>query len=199
MWISFGALVALHTILSGQNDFRGCIVASPAIAVEYTLTLRMIELVSDPVGWMFPTARVVPGVNFHALTRDPDFYRDYMADPLNVTESLTLRMGMEMSYGMAQLQRHRDIQDEESTFCNVHMLALQGTEDKVTSVDCVQDFMQRIANKDKELKLFPGLFHCLYNEPEKKEVMEYATSWLNQRSIHWTGATSQTVPTYLET
>ncbi|KAI9915500.1 hypothetical protein PsorP6_008504 [Peronosclerospora sorghi] len=108
-------------------------------------------------------------------------------------------MGMEVSYGMAQLQRHRDIQDEVSKFCNVPMLALQGNEDKVTSVDCVQDFMQRIANKDKDLKLFPGLFHCLYNEPEKQEVIKYATSWLNQRSIHWTGATSQTVPNYLET
>ncbi|KAI9914645.1 hypothetical protein PsorP6_007472 [Peronosclerospora sorghi] len=134
---------------------------------------------------MFPTARVVPGVSFHALTRDPDFYRDYMADPLNVTENLTLRMGMEVSYGMAQLQRHRDIQDEDSTFCNVPMLTLQGTEDKVTSVDCVQDYMQWIANKDMQLKLFPGLFHCLYNEPEKQEVMEYATSWLNQRSMDW--------------
>ncbi|KAI9909749.1 hypothetical protein PsorP6_010404 [Peronosclerospora sorghi] len=199
MGISFGALVALHTILSSQHDFRACIVASPAIAVEYTLTLRMIELVSEPIGWLFPTARVVPGVNFNALTRDPDFYRDFMADPLNVTENLTLRMAMQVSFGMAQLQRHRDIQDEESTFCNVPLLALQGTEDKVTSVDSVQAFMHRIANKDKELKLFPGLFHCLYNEPEKQDVMEYATSWLNQRSSHWTGATSQTLPPYLET
>ncbi|KAI9907077.1 hypothetical protein PsorP6_003908 [Peronosclerospora sorghi] len=164
----FGALVALNTILSGQHDFRGCIVGSPAIEVEYTLTLRMIELVSEPFGWMFPTARVVPGVSFHALTRDPDFYRDYMADPLNVTENLTLRMGMEVSYGMAQLQRHRDIQDEERTFCNVTLLALQGTEDKVTSVDCVQDFMQRIVNKGKELKLSQESFIVSIMNPRSR-------------------------------
>ncbi|KAI9913903.1 hypothetical protein PsorP6_005743 [Peronosclerospora sorghi] len=50
MGIYFGALVALHTILSGQHDFLCCIVASTDIAVEYALTLRMIELVSEPDG-----------------------------------------------------------------------------------------------------------------------------------------------------
>ncbi|OWZ08346.1 Serine protease, partial [Phytophthora megakarya] len=43
--------------------------------------------------------------------------------------------------------------------------------------------MGRAANKDKELKLFQGLFHCLWNEPEKQQVMEYASNWLNKRFV----------------
>ncbi|KAF1777839.1 Alpha/Beta hydrolase fold [Phytophthora cactorum] len=141
MGISFGALVALNTILSGKHHFSGCVVASPAIAVEYTLGLRIMETVSKPLVWMFPTARLVAGVNFAGLTRDPEFLKDYMADPLNVTENLTTLMA---------------VQDPNSTFCKVPLLVLQGTEDKVTSVKVVEDFMGRAANKDKELKLSRG-------------------------------------------
>ena len=82
---------------------------------------------------------------------------------------------------MTQLQSNKQIEDKKSTFCNVPLLVLQGTEDKVTSVTAVKDFMSRAANEDKELKLFVGLFHCLWNEPEKQAVMDYASDWLNKR------------------
>ncbi|GMF34447.1 unnamed protein product [Phytophthora lilii] len=181
MGISFGALVALNTILSGKHHFSGCVVASPAIAVEYTPALRIMETVSKPLVWLFPTARLVAGVNFAGLTRDPEFLKDYMADPLNVTDNLTTRMAVQVSLGMKQLQSSEQIENPNSTFCKVPLLVLQGTEDKVTSVKVVEDFMARAANKDKELKLFPGLFHCLWNEPEKQQVMDYASNWLNAR------------------
>ncbi|GMF41464.1 unnamed protein product [Phytophthora fragariaefolia] len=181
MGISFGALVALNTILSGKHRFGGCVVASPAIAVEYTPMLRVIEALSRPLVWLFPEARLVPGVNFEALTRDPEFLKDYMADPLNVTENLTTLMATQIGLGMKQLGTSSQIEDPNSTFCNIPLLVLQGTEDKVTSVKVVQEFMGRAANKDKELKLFPGLFHCLWNEPEKQQVMDYASTWLNAR------------------
>ncbi|KAF4317677.1 hypothetical protein JM18_007395 [Phytophthora kernoviae] len=153
MGISFGALVALNTILS----------------------------MSKPLVWLFPTARLVPGVNFAGLTRDPEFLKDYMADPLNVTDNLTTLMAVQIGKGMKQLQTNPQVTDQNSVFCNVPLLVLQGTEDKVTSMRVVEEFMARVANKDKELKLFPGLFHCLWNEPEKEQVMEYASNWLNAR------------------
>ncbi|KAL4106927.1 hypothetical protein PRIC1_004964 [Phytophthora ramorum] len=181
MGISFGALVALNVILSGEHQFSGCVVASPAIAVEYTTTLRVMEMLSKPLVWLFPTARLVAGVNFEGLTRDPEFLKDYMADPLNVTENLTTLMAVQVSLGMKHLQSSEQIENVSSTFCKVPLLVLQGTEDKVTSVKIVEDFMGRAANKDKELKLFPGLFHCLWNEPEKQQVMDYASNWLNAR------------------
>ncbi|OWZ08345.1 Serine protease [Phytophthora megakarya] len=191
MGISFGALVALNTILSDKHPFSGCVVASPAIAVEYTLALRLMEIVSKPLVWLFPTARLVPGVNFAGLTRDPEFLKDYMADPLNVTDNLTTLMATQVALGMHQLQTSSQIEDVNSTFCKVPLLVLQGTEDKVTSVKVVEEFMGRAANKDKELKLFQGLFHCLWNEPEKQQVMEYASNWLNKRFAHSAASSPQ--------
>ncbi|CAI5743270.1 unnamed protein product [Hyaloperonospora brassicae] len=181
MGISFGALVALNTILSGVHRFDGCVVASPAIAVELTPALRVIEMVAMPLVWLLPTARLVAGVNFQGLTRDSTFLTNYMTDPLNVTDNLTMLMAVQVASGMKQLQGNEQIEDHESAFSRVPLLVLQGTEDKVTSVQVVKDFVSRAAVKDKELKLFQGLFHCLWNEPEKQQVMEYASNWLDKR------------------
>ncbi|RLN75529.1 hypothetical protein BBJ28_00020835 [Nothophytophthora sp. Chile5] len=197
MGISFGALVALRTVLSGQHRFSACAVASPAIAVEYTPLLRVMETLSKPLVWLFPTARLVAGVNFAGLTRDPAFLEDYMADPLNVTDNLTTLMAVQVGVGMKQLQSDPQVVDPSSAFCNVPLLVLQGTEDKVTSVRVVEEFTTRAACKDKELKLFPGLFHCLWNEPEKKQVMDYATNWLNARFIEPQAAPTMTVTSKL--
>uniref|UniRef100_A0AAV1TLL6 Serine aminopeptidase S33 domain-containing protein n=1 Tax=Peronospora matthiolae TaxID=2874970 RepID=A0AAV1TLL6_9STRA len=183
MGISFGALVALNTILSGVHPFNGCIVASPAIAVEYTPTLHIVELVLKPLVWLLPTTRLVAGVNFKGLTRDPDFLANYMADPLNVTDNLTTLMAVQVGSGMKQLQNSEQVEDQTSMLSRVPLLVLQGTEDKVTSVPIVKNFVSRAAIKDKELKLFPGLFHCLWNEPEKQQVMDYASNWLNNRFV----------------
>ncbi|CAI5716962.1 unnamed protein product [Peronospora farinosa] len=200
MGISFGALVALNTILSDIHHFSGCVVTSPAIAVEYTPVLYVMEMVSKPLAWLCPTARLVAGVNMNGLTRDPEFFKDFIADPLNVTDNLTVLMAVQVSSGMSQLQTDKQIEDNKSTFCNVPLLVLQGTEDKVTSVTAVKDFISRAANKDKELKLFMGLFHCLWNEPEKQQVMDYASDWLNKRFLGPSIADSHdAVSTFMET
>lgn len=64
MGISFGTLVGLHTVLSGEHAFHALVLASPAISVEYTLTLRVMSLLSKPLSWLVPAARLVPGVNY---------------------------------------------------------------------------------------------------------------------------------------
>lgn len=64
MGISFGTLVGLHTVLSNVHAFRAVVLASPAVSVEYTLTLRAMSLFSKPLSWLIPAARIVPGVNF---------------------------------------------------------------------------------------------------------------------------------------
>ncbi|KAF1314238.1 Serine protease family s33, partial [Globisporangium splendens] len=211
MGISFGCLVGLHTILSKVHQFRAAVLASPAISVEYTLILRMMSVLSKSLSWLIPTAKIVPGVNFagaslhqpHAqiitklvhnfvmillllcvvgLCRDPAFVENYMADPLNVTDNLTARMGEQAMTAMNALAANRACEDPNSSFCAISLLIVQGTGDIVTSVPLARAFYNRIATKDKEFKEYKGLFHCIFNEPEKQEVMDYITQWLDART-----------------
>lgn len=64
MGISLGALVGLHTILSGKHKFAAAVLASPALGVEITTLLKLQGLLSKPLSWAIPTAKIVPAVNF---------------------------------------------------------------------------------------------------------------------------------------
>jgi alpha-beta hydrolase superfamily lysophospholipase len=69
MGISYGCLVGLHTMLSGEHPFSGMLMAAPALGVELTLTLRIQNLFAAPMVWAFPHARIVPGVNLDGTWR----------------------------------------------------------------------------------------------------------------------------------
>jgi acylglycerol lipase len=182
MGISFGALVAMHTVLSGKHAFRAAVLASPAVAVEYTLTLQVQQAVSRPLVWLLPRAKLVPGVNFSMLSRDEEFVRDYLADPLNVTDSLTTTMATQILAGMQALQSDPRVRDPSSAFCQVPMLVVQGTSDHVTSVRELERFFYDVlAAPDKTLRRFDGLYHCLFNEPEREQVLDAITDWLARK------------------
>ncbi|GLE06453.1 hypothetical protein PINS_up015700 [Pythium insidiosum] len=183
--ISYGCLVGLHTILSGVHPFQGVALASPALGVEMTLVLRLQQVLAKPMAFAIPHYRIVPGVNFDGLTRDPAFYRDYMNDKLNVKDNMTARMGVLSLTAMAAIEQHSATTDPASAFCRLPLLILQGTADIVTSVSVARAFYQRVANFDKEMKEYPGLCHCIYNEPEKQQVLEDLSSWLLARATQY--------------
>jgi len=63
------------------------------------------------------------------------------------------------------------------------ILVMHGTDDKLVSVAATQRMFERIESRDKELVIYPGFYHELFNEPEKQEVFERVTEWLDKKAI----------------
>jgi alpha-beta hydrolase superfamily lysophospholipase len=61
------------------------------------------------------------------------------------------------------------------------VLVMHGSEDRLASVDATRRIFERIGSTDKELVIYPGFYHELFNEPEKQEVFEGVTEWLDKR------------------
>ena len=63
---------------------------------------------------------------------------------------------------------------------DVHLPVLiqHGGADVLTSPLGSRDYIERIDSVDKTLKLYPDLYHEIFNEPEKDTVLEDLTSWL---------------------
>jgi alpha-beta hydrolase superfamily lysophospholipase len=38
-----------------------------------------------------------------------------------------------------------------------------------------------VGSPDVELKLYPGLYHEVFNEPEQDQVLDHVVSWINAR------------------
>jgi len=59
------------------------------------------------------------------------------------------------------------------------ILILHGTEDKLAAVDATRAVFDRIGSRDKQLKIYPGFYHELFNEPDKQDVFQTVGDWLS--------------------
>ncbi|KAK1938905.1 Monoglyceride lipase [Phytophthora citrophthora] len=179
--MSYGTLVSLHTILSGEHEFCGVVLVAPALLVEMTAVLRVQAVFARPLSKLIPKARIVPGVNEDFLCRDQDYLDDFKADPLTVSEPVTARMGAETLKAMRALEADKRVEDKDSKLCKLPMLMMMGSNDKVTSLELAQVFYDRLAASDKEFKVFDGYFHALFDDPEREAVFEHLDNWLKTR------------------
>ncbi|KAE9006299.1 hypothetical protein PR003_g16907 [Phytophthora rubi] len=178
---SFGSLVGLHTVLAGRHKFHAAVWASPTIGVTWTLLLWAESKLAAPLAVLFPKAKMVPAVRHELLCRDPGFLKDFRADPLTSTDMLTPRTGHESLQAIIRLQEDARVSNPDSTFCAVPMLFLAGSADGIADQQAAIKFFASMGNLDKDFKLFDGLFHLVYEDPEKEDVLRYLAQWLRRR------------------
>ena len=41
--------------------------------------------------------------------------------------------------------------------------------------------VEAVGSPDVELKVYPGLYHEVFNEPEQEQVLDDVVSWINAR------------------
>lgn len=65
-------------------------------------------------------------------------------------------------------------------FPNVPLLVLQAGDDKIVDKNDVFQWFQRITLKMKEYKEWQGLYHEIFNEPERDDVFSYMIEYVNR-------------------
>lgn len=179
--ISFGTLLGIHTVLSGKHAFHTAFWSGPMLGVSWTPALRVQAAIMQPLALMLPKVRLISGVDYDMLCRDPGFMEDFETDPLTTSEDLTARTGQQVLRAMMKLRGDTRIHDPLSEFCRVPMLFLAGSEDHIADQRATFRFFEHMGNNDKEFKVFDGVFHCVYEDPEREDVLAYLTAWLRRR------------------
>nr|CCA20772.1 serine protease family S33 putative [Albugo laibachii Nc14]CCA23722.1 serine protease family S33 putative [Albugo laibachii Nc14] len=179
--MSYGTLVGLHTILSGVHTFHAAVLVAPAVCVEWTTVLRVQAVFASALSILIPRKRIVPAVRHECLTRDKSLIEDMNKDPLMMMGKLTSRMGEQSLSAMRRLKKDKSIEDAQSTLGKLPVLSMIGSDDLVVSVSSIQDFHNRFRGKNKELKVFEGMYHCLFEEVEAERVYAYLVEWLGKQ------------------
>ena len=65
----------------------------------------------------------------------------------------------------------------------VPTLVMHGQEDGIVVVETGKWTYENLTVEDKILKIYPGLYHEIFNEVSKDEVIKDVTSWLNSRKM----------------
>ncbi len=168
---SMGGLISTLYLLRNQQRFAGCVLSGPAIKTELeppTLQLWLIRSFS----LLLPKLGVLQ-LDANGVSRDPAEVERYVNDPLNYSGKLSARTVSELFKSMNHVQQNASV-------ISLPMLLLHGGADAMASPEGSRFLHQHISSADKTLRIYPGLFHEIFNEPEKEQVFGDIDSWLDR-------------------
>ncbi|CEG42913.1 serine protease family [Plasmopara halstedii] len=178
---SFGSLVGLHVVLSCQHKFYAAFWASPTVGMEMKTIWKVQAAVIQPLALFLPRMRLVPSVDYELLWRDPGTLADFKTDPLATKDDITARTMQQTLHAMHRIMKDKSILHAGSSFCNLSVLFLVGSEDHVADQGVTRRFYDKIANPDKKFRVFDGVFHSVFEDPESEEIFDYLCEWLRDR------------------
>ena len=169
---SMGGAVALTYAIRHGDTISGLVVSGPAVATDAVpAPLKAITALLSKVAPKLPVFKIEED----AVSRDPHVVRDYKSDPLNHPGKLPARTLGEIVRGMDFIQR-------DAVALRVPLLLLHGGEDRLCPPEGSRAIHAAAGSADKTLKIYDGLYHEVFNEPERDQVLDDVVDWLAARS-----------------
>jgi alpha-beta hydrolase superfamily lysophospholipase len=169
---SLGGLIGATYLLERQDDFRGAVLSGPAVKVPDNLS-PLVIMIGRAFSALLPRLGIV-ALAHDGVSRDPAVVEAYVNDPLVHTGRITARLGAEMLDAMGRI-------GSEAHRIRLPLLVLQGGADKLVDPDGARMLHDRAGSADKTLRTYEGLYHEVYNEPEREAVLAEVEAWLDQR------------------
>jgi acylglycerol lipase len=166
-----GAVSATYALRHGET-IAGLVLSDPAVATEAVpAALRAMTFVLSAVAPRLPVFKIDEQV----LSRDPAVVRDYLEDPLVSTGKLPART-------LAEILRSMQTLPDQVGELRLPLLLLHGTEDQLCPPEGSRMIHERARSTDKTLALYDGLYHEIFNEPEREQVIDDVVAWLGTRA-----------------
>jgi alpha-beta hydrolase superfamily lysophospholipase len=165
---SMGGLVALDLAVRPGGPVDGLVLSAPAACPRevsrFTLAVgRALSRVAPNTG--------VLRLPLNRISRDPAVVDAYNNDPLVFRTPIRARLGAEMLDAMDRV-------DAGLPSLRTPLLVMQGTADGLVDPGCGPHVYDRAGSEDKTLKMYDGLWHEIFNEPERDHVLDDLTGWL---------------------
>jgi acylglycerol lipase len=167
---SLGGLITSAYLLDHQGDLTGAVLSGPGVKVPDSISPITVAL-GKVLSTLMPKAGLVQ-LNAKEISRDPAVVQAYVSDPLVHTGKTTARLAAEM------LKTMRRVIEEASTI-TLPVTIVQGSEDKLVDPAGARMLYKTVGSADKTLKVYDGLYHEVFNEPEHAEVLGDVEAWLD--------------------
>jgi alpha-beta hydrolase superfamily lysophospholipase len=167
-----GTTVALNYVIDFHPSLTGLITSGATLAPVPDIPPILVSL-SGILGALLPHLPTIR-LDSNALSHDPGVGEAYRNDPLVFSGGMPARTGAEINKTFAYLQpRLNQIETP--------LLILHGTGDRLVDPASSRFLADLAASEDKTLKLYDGLFHEIFNEPEKDQVFQDIIAWITDR------------------
>lgn len=171
---SMGGLVAVGFTLKFSNQWhlRSLVTSGAGLRPHLDLTQKLKARVGRLLQPLVPTMTVPIGLPLDYLSHDQQVIKSYDTDPLN-HGVVSLRMGVGLMDAGEPLI-------EQAERVKIPVLVMHGEEDQIVDVSGSIEFHQGCSSPDKELRLYPGLYHEIFNETmaERERVLTDLHRWV---------------------
>lgn len=167
---SLGGLIALdYLVTKGQDGIAGVVLSGAAVdpSVGSAIERAMAPVLSALV----PNLPIVD-LGADNISRDLDVVAAYRADPLVYHGRIRARTGAEVLSAISRVSAGLPS-------LTLPVLVLHGGADAIAAPSGGQLVHDTIGSPDNTLRIYDGLFHEIFNEPEKDDVIADVLSWLD--------------------
>ena len=171
---SMGGLVAIGFALEHQDLIEGLVVSSPALGVAAPIP-AVKKVAAALAARILPRLGIKNELDPQHVSRDPEIVRQYIEDPLVHNRVSTNFYIQFLKAVKTAFLRAADIK--------IPILIQIAGADRIVNAQDVVAFFEALTVPDRELKVYDGLYHEIYNEtePDRTRVISELSAWLSQK------------------
>jgi alpha-beta hydrolase superfamily lysophospholipase len=167
---SMGGQIALAYALDHQDDLAGLVLSAPALAGD--VVPKPVVPLLRALGRVAPRLRPA-GIDVTKISKDPAVVAAYQADRLVHHGKPTLALGLGIVGQFAVLP-------ERARTLTVPLLLQHGSADALTDPAGTRLLADTAGSADKTVRWYEGLWHEIYNEPERARPLADLREWLRR-------------------
>jgi alpha-beta hydrolase superfamily lysophospholipase len=169
---SMGGGIVFAYGVEHPDDYSAMVLSGPAVFAQDAVSPVMIT-VAKVVGSLLP-GLPVENLSADAVSRDPEVVAAYEADPLVFHGKLPAGIAKAL-IGVGETMPQR------AASLTAPLLVVHGAEDKLIPVEGSRRLLECVGPIDAHLKVYPELYHEVFNEPEQALVLDDVVSWIEVR------------------
>jgi alpha-beta hydrolase superfamily lysophospholipase len=169
---SMGGLITLAFLALRKPRVASAVTSGAALSIGGVSPVRVA--LARVARRVLPRLAIGSGIDPDGLSRDPEVVRRYLADPL-IVRTMTTSLGAEL---LAAAPRTAALAAE----IDVPLLVLHGQDDPICPVDGSRAFHAAVRSPGAALRIYPGLRHEIFNEPEREAIWQDVLRWLEEHS-----------------
>lgn len=169
---SMGGLITLKFAMDNSKaDYQGIVLSSPALGVAAKVPFikdRAARLLNQ----IAPRLTIGHDLVYEDLSRDPEVVKTYYRDPLRHKKfSAPLYLGL--------LSAMEDVNKRGHQLTKPLFIQAGGV-DRVTDVTATKAFFENVGSPQKLMKVYPDSYHEIFNDINRKEVIDDLITYLRQ-------------------
>jgi alpha-beta hydrolase superfamily lysophospholipase len=169
---SMGGGIVFAYGVERPDNYDLMVLSAPAVAAQ-DLVSPLLAFAAKILGVLLP-GLPAQQLDVDAISRDPAVVAAYNADPLVYHGKVPAGVGR-------ALLQVGETMEQRAPALTAPLLVVHGSDDRLIPVEGSRRLVESVGSSDVELKVYPGLYHEVFNEPEQDQVLGDVVSWILNR------------------